>query len=173
MTVVNNLVCPICGKAFHRKPSVIAKAVWKDGICCSLECSREIRKTKYKGESNHQFGLRGKRNPTFIDRKIFRKNNKLTEVMIYVGEWYNGAEHGRVKEHRYVVELNYLQFGEDKFEEINGWHYLKKGYVVHHLDHNHSNNSLTNLTVLSKAEHTRLHNLANPRKRNSKGQFII
>lgn len=26
----DNLICPICGKSFHRKPYVIKKAKWKD-----------------------------------------------------------------------------------------------------------------------------------------------
>ena len=71
------------------------------------------------------------------------------------------------------MELNHTIFDNSFFEEIDGWFYLKDGYVVHHKDFNHSNNDLTNLQVVTKSEHIRIHNLANPRKRNSKnGQFI-
>lgn len=169
---LDNLVCPVCGKSFHRKPYTIKIAKWKDGICCSRECSNIIRKTKFKGEANHQYGLRGKLNPTFLDKKCYRRNNHLKDIMIYVGEWHRAAVAGRVKEHRYLVELNHSVFGDDKFDKEGDWYYLKKGYVVHHLDHNHENNDLSNLAVLRKSEHTRLHNLANPRPRNEKGQFI-
>lgn len=172
MAVENNLVCPICGKHFHRKPYAIKKAKWKDAMCCSRECNLQIRKIKFKGEGNHQFGLKGPLNSTFIEGNRHRKNHHLNEVMVYVGEWYKGAVSGRVKEHRYLVELNHSEYGDDKFDLVDGWYYLKNGYIVHHKDHNHSNNALDNLVIISKAEHTRLHNLANPLPRNSKGQFV-
>ena len=125
-----------------------------------------------RGENNHQYGLKGDRNASFASRSISKRNNTQIENMVYVGEWYHGAKNGRVKEHRYLVELNYFLYGEEKFDVIDGWHYLKKAYVVHHIDHNHGNNALSNLSVITKAEHTRIHNLANPRQRNIKGQFI-
>jgi hypothetical protein len=172
MAVENNLVCPICGKSFHRKPYTIKIAKWKDGMCCSRDCTNKLRKIKFKGERNHQYGLKGPKNATFITGNRLRKNNKLNEVMIYVGEWHRAAINGRVKEHRYLVEQNHTLFGEEKFDKVGGWYYLKKGFEVHHIDHNHNNNSIDNLIVLTKAEHVRLHNIANPRPRNSKGQFI-
>lgn len=92
--------------------------------------------------------------------------------MVYVGEWHRDAVSGRVKQHRYLVEQNHSLFGDDKFDKVGDWFYLKKGFVVHHIDHNHNNNDLTNLQVIPKSEHTRIHNLDNPRPRNLKGQFI-
>jgi hypothetical protein len=168
----DNLICPICGKSFHRKPYIIKKAKWKDYICCSRECNNAARKIMFKGRANHQYGLKGEQNPTFIKGNRPRKNNHLNDVMIYVGEWHRNAVSGRVKQHRYLAELNHSLFGDDKFDKVGDWYYLKKGYIVHHIDHNHENNDLSNLQVVSKAEHTRIHNLANPRSRNSKGQFI-
>lgn len=168
----DNLICPICGKSFHRKPYTINKAKWKDGICCSRKCSNIIRRTKFKGEANHQYGLRGEKNPTFILGNLSRKNNSLNEVLVYVGDWHKDAISGRVKQHRYLVEQNHALFGDDKFDKVGDWYYLKKGFVVHHIDHNHNNNDLNNLQVISKSEHTRIHNLDKPRPRNLKGQFI-
>lgn len=167
-----NLICPICGKPFHRKPYTIKNASKRYGITCSRECSRKIRQITMSGENNHQYGLKGSRNASFLVGNLSRRNNTLTEVMVYVGDWYRGAASGRVKEHRYLVEQNHTLFGNEKFDLIDGWYYLKRGYIVHHIDHNHNNNSLSNLSVITKAEHTRLHNLSNPRPRNSKGQFI-
>ena len=172
MAVENNLVCPICGKPFHRKPYAIKIAKWKDGMCCSLACNHELRKIKFKGENNHQYGLRGQKNATFLAGKITKKNHRQRDVLVYVGEWHKKAINGRLKEHRYLAEKNHAIFGDEKFEKIGDWYYLKEGYIVHHKDHNHNNNSIDNLIVLTKAEHTRLHNLARPRPRNSKGQFI-
>lgn len=38
-----------------------------------------------------------------------------------------------------------------------------KGCVVHHIDENSHNNNLANLQVMSKSEHSRLHNIGNNR----------
>ena len=172
MAVEDNLICPVCGKAFHRKPYVIKRAKWKDGICCSRKCSNELRKEKYKGDKNHQYGLRGPKNSSFLIGNTKRRNHGVTEIMVYVGEWHKKSISGRVKEHIFLVEKNHSMFGEEKFDKIEDWYYLKQGYIVHHKDHDHSNNSIDNLAVLTKSEHTTLHNLANPKSRNSKGQFI-
>lgn len=154
-----NLICPVCGREFHRKPSYIKKAKWKDKICCSSSCNKSIRKVMMSGEGNHQYGLRGHRNSSFIKGNRARKNNRLNEVMVYVGEWYaKPSWSGRIPEHRYLVELNHEVFGNEKFENIKDWYYLKDGYTVHHIDGNHSNNSLDNLMVITRSEHTRIHN---------------
>lgn len=167
-----NMVCPICGKRFHRKPYKLKTDSQRYGITCSLECSRKVRSFAMSGEKNHQYGLRGRNNASFLVGNRIMKNNSLQEIMIYVGEWHKKSVNGRVKEHRYIVELNHTRFGDDNFDLIEGWYYLKDGRIVHHIDHNHMNNSIDNLCVVTKAEHIRIHNLANPRPRNDKGQFI-
>lgn len=167
-----NMVCPICGKEFHRKPYTLKVNSQKYGITCSKECSRQIRKIAMSGKGNHQYGLRGQDNASFLVGNRISKNNSVQEVMVYVGDWHKNAEHGRVKEHRYLVEKNHELFGDNNFNLIDGWYYLKQGLIVHHIDHNHENNSLDNLCVVTKSEHTRIHNLSNPRPRNNKGQFI-
>lgn len=170
----NNVVCAICGKPFHLKQSHIDRYDAKLGFCCSKECHREQMKIRMAGSGNHQYGLKGRLNASFKEGVRISENNSIFEEMYYVGDWYKkNNEHGRVKYHRYLVELNHTIFDNSFFEEIDGWFYLKDGYVVHHKDFNHSNNDLTNLQVVTKSEHIRIHNLANPRKRNSKnGQFI-
>lgn len=60
-------------------------------------------------------------------------------------------------EHRLLVEENWKLFDERAFDIINGQHVLKKGYVVHHIDGDHSNNDIRNLIPLTKSEHNRLH----------------
>ena len=76
-----------------------------------------------------------------------------------------------MREHRYLAE-KYLLNEENSFE-YEGKRYLKSGYVVHHIDGDKTNNDLSNLAVLSKSAHTRLHNLEAPRERCAKtGRFI-
>lgn len=168
-----NLICSICGKEFHRKPSHIKRFNGDYGFCCSKRCDKELRRIRMTGEGNHQFGIRGSLNSSFVEGSLLIKNNSVVDEFIYVGDWYKGYnDSGRIPIHRYMVELNYALFDICNFNEIDGWHYLKKGLVVHHKDFNHNNNSLDNLQVLSKREHIRVHNIANPRKRNNKGHFI-
>lgn len=167
-----NMICPICGKAFHCKPSKLQKTKQGYGFTCSRVCSAKIRQQALKGEGNHQYGKRGRNNASFLAGTRKLKNNTVREMMIYVGEWHKKSASGRVKEHRYLVEQNHSLFGDEKFELIDGWYYLKDGYVVHHIDHNHNNNSIDNLCVVSKSEHVRIHNLAHPRPRDAKGKFI-
>lgn len=92
--------------------------------------------------------------------------------MIYVGEWYIGHVHGRVKMHRYLVEKNYYLYDESYFNVIDNWHYLKPKIEVHHIDFNHCNNDLSNLIPLSEGEHRSLHNKHRKQIRDSKtGKF--
>lgn len=95
-----------------------------------------------------------------MDRILKRSNNRLTDELIYVGEWYQKPSiNGRIKLHRYLVEKNFDLYDQSYFEVIGDWHYLKAGIHVHHIDFNHNNNELSNLIPLTKSEHVRLHNL--------------
>lgn len=164
-------ICPICNKVFYVKPYTFKRVNHK--LCCSRECSSLYRKEWFCGKNNHQYGLRGSSNPSFENRNTTRRNNKLKEILVYVGTWYKkNNEHGRITQHRYNVELNHEQFSEDLFDEIDGWFYLKDGLEVHHKDLNHNNNDLSNLEILTKGEHRALHNKLRDVKRNEKGQFI-
>lgn len=167
-----NLICAVCGKPFHRKPYHIKRCKGEFGFCCSRECSTILRTKMMSGENNHQYGLRGHLNDSFKQGDISRKNNKLNEVMVYVGDWYAKANSsGRITKHRYLVELNHDLFDKSFFECIGEWFYLKDGLEVHHKDLNHDNNDLNNLEVLTKGEHRSLHNKLRCAKRNNKGQF--
>ena len=164
--IKDNLVCPVCGKSFYRKPCYIKKRIWLDEICCSQECSKHIRRKKMLGQGNHQYGLKGNKNASFIQGDRSRKNCRLTECMVYVGSWYvRPSWCGRVPMHRYLVELNHTKFDASLFEEIGSWHYLKPGYAVHHKDFNHNNNNLDNLAVVTKSEHTTIHNIERKRRK--------
>lgn len=166
-------MCVVCGKPFHRKPYHIKRVKGKFGLCCSRDCLKVLKKEMMKGSNNHQYGIKGKGNASFKNGEIQYQNNGLTEIMVYVGEWYaKSHSSGRITKHRFLVEQNYELFGVNNFVKIGDWFYLKDGLEVHHIDLNHNNNELSNLQVLPKGEHRRVHNLANPRKRNLKGQFI-
>lgn len=159
-----NCTCIICGKSFHLKPSKKAK---DKAHCCSQECLTILRRNYMLGENNHQFGLKGKDNPTWkTDEKItyygYRKIRKLEHPFKDCDSF--------VFEHRLVAEQYLLT--EENSTEINKKRYLKPEYDVHHKDEDRLNNDPSNLQVLTKSEHRILHNKKNPHPRNDKGQFI-
>lgn len=162
--------CDWCGKTISMKQSRFFRAQFH---YCSVKCHANHKRITFKGENNHQYGLRGPLNSTFKTKTIQAKNNHLTENLIYVGIWYRGNVHGRVKIHRYLVEKNHHLFDPSFFDYIDGWYYLKPKIEVHHIDFNHDNNDISNLLPLSKSEHIRLHNLMRKQGRDHiTGKFI-
>lgn len=158
-----NCVCPICGKKFHVKPS------WITGKnCCSRECKAKLDSVLMKGEGNHQFGLKGKNNPTWkTDEKISHYGYKLVRALDH--PFKNSSDF--VFEHRLVAEQYLLN--ERNSVEINGKRYLRPELEVHHIDGNKLNNNPNNLIILTKSVHMKLHNLLRPQNRNKEtGKFI-
>lgn len=167
-----NIKCLICGKPFFIKKYRIKRC--KNGVTCSKECSLNLRSLFTNGKNNHQFGLKGELNSSFKGLIIPRINHKITDLFIYVKNHPFSNKDSRVLYHRYLVEQNYKLFNIDSFVVIDGEHFLKKEYDVHHIDFNHDNNSLDNLEVLTRGDHSRLHGIKHVSniKRNSKGQFL-
>lgn len=163
--------CAVCGEKCYRKPKDIVNN--KHGIACSQHCSKQLRSQFMKGNGNHQYGLIGDKNASFKNIRTIKRNNKYFENMIYVGSDYKGKhEKGRVREHRFLVELYWYRFDEKYFDVIDGRHYLKSDVDVHHIDFNHYNNFIFNLQPLTKKEHRSLHNKARNMIRDSKGRYV-
>lgn len=154
--------CDNCGKQFRMKMYRYNRS--KRHYCC-VKCHAEHKEITFQDKNNHQYGLRGKLNASYTNDTILRRNNHLTEVMLYVGEWHKHAVNGRVKEHRYLVEKNHHLFDSKYFREEGGWFYLRQGVHVHHIDGDHNNNDLNNLIPLTKAEHFNLHHNSNNSKK--------
>lgn len=163
--------CPICGKIFWVKPSRVKRV--KTTICCSKECSNKLKETTYLGENNHQYGLTGDKNSSF-------KGNEILSNYGYILEYCPGHpkpcdksnKESRVRQHRLVIERNYKNFNPEYFEEIDGWIVLKDEYDIHHINEIKTDNRIENLQVLTREEHTALHNSIRS-KRASKYKEII
>lgn len=154
-----NCECAFCGKLIHVKQSQMNKCIKN---YCSIECANKDKKIRYAGSKNHQYGLKGNKNSSWkSDEKISFYGYKLIRVLDH--PFKNCDDF--VFEHRLVAEKYLLT--NDNSIDINGKKYLKKGYVVHHLDFNRQNNDVSNLIIMLRGHHTALHV-----KMNNKDDFI-
>ena len=143
------IVCPVCGKKFWAHPWRIEN---HETVCCSKECDKEIRRIKMAGENNHQFGIKGSKNASWVsDEKISSNRYKLVRRLDH--PFRNQDDF--VYEHRLVAEEFLLN--EENSVTVNGIKYLSPEYVVHHKDFNPLNNIPENLEVMTNAKHTALH----------------
>lgn len=152
-----NCKCSICEKDMYLKPSRLKRV--KNGISCSIECSSKLKSKYFTGEGNHQFGLIGDLNSSFSENVIYNKAGYLVEYCPgHPRPNDNSIKGSRVLQHRLVVERNYKKFDFKYFEEINGWIVLKQEYDVHHINEIKDDNRIENLMILTRSEHTSLHN---------------
>lgn len=160
-----NTICPVCNIPFWSKPSHLKR--YKN-VCCCKECSKILKSQKMTGTNNHQFGLKGRNNPTWKkDIKISNYGYRMIRVLDH--PFRNHQDW--VFEHRLVAEKFLLT--EENSVEINGKKYLKPEYDVHHKNEDRLNNSPENLLVLLHGDHVRLHNKKNPAQRDkTTGQFM-
>lgn len=159
--------CVVCNRKMSVKPSRIKRV--KHGITCSKKCFGARQKDMMKGSKNHQFGLKGNLNSSFkSDEKISNYGYKLIRK---VSHPYCDCD-GFVREHRLVVEANFKMYDIKYFINIDSNYYLKTNIVVHHRNENKLDNNPLNLVPLTRAEHSKLHNLDNTIIRDNKGKII-
>lgn len=145
-----NAICGYCGKKFHLKESYLKKL--KHQPCCSRDCLAKYRKIIYQGNNNPNFGNKGEKNPNW---KSDRKITNYGYVKIRIEDHPFKDCDGFVFEHRLIAEKYLLT--KDNSIIINGKKYLKKEYIVHHIDGNRTNNEVSNLKIMTLGEHTSFH----------------
>lgn len=128
-----------------------------ENATCSKECCNQLRKTMYKGNGNHQYGVTGSKNASWkSDKRHEYDDNKYT--LIRVEDHPFRSKSNFVPEHRLIAEKYLLN--ENNSIKINDKLYLKPECVVHHIDLNKKNNSIDNLYVFeNESLHTLFHNL--------------
>lgn len=137
------LRCEHCGKEIMRHPSHIHQHNY-----CSREClgaaitAKELIRDTEK-TSAHMSEYNRKHNPTATD---FSRRTALRNARLGTGK-----KNGYTK--RYGTPEHVL------FAEQALGRKLKPDEVVHHIDRNKRNNSLDNLVVMTRSEHSRLHML--------------
>lgn len=142
------------------------------GYYCSRECLAEDKKEKFKGENNHQFGLKGSLNSSFKGEETTKCNHSNIDIYVYKPKHPLANSNGRVLKHRLIVEENYKLFEDYFFDVQGGVPFLKKGYDVHHKDGDHSNNLIENLEILTRSQHTSHHNKQKTIVRDQKGRIL-
>ena len=105
------------------------------------------------GEKNHRFG---KRPPNYKGRTTHKDGYVLIHSP---GHPFATKGHREVFEHRLVAEGYLREFDPEHpaLVTIDGELYIGPGYEVHHVDGVKDHNVMTNLEVMTKAEHTRRH----------------
>lgn len=161
----NNVKCIMCGKEFHLKPSALKR--FKTHYC-SKQCQNEARKVYMRGEGNHQYGIKGDKNASWVDKSY--KMNSHGYRMLRIIEHPFADKNGWVFEHRVVAEKHLLT--DSNSINIDGKRYLHPDYCVHHLNFDRADNRVENLVVMTKIEHRIMHNKLNPLERDNKGQFV-
>lgn len=117
--------CDNCGKNFWRSKSNTGKT--KNQFCCK-DCSNSF-KTKLTGKYSSAWkGGKPKHSSGYI--RVLRPDHPHCDTTNYV------------LEHRLVME-----------KELG--RYLKSEEIVHHIDHDKSNNDINNLELLDKSSHSK------------------
>ena len=166
-----NCECSMCHRKMYLKPSRLKRV--KNGVTCSKECANKLKSEYMKGENNHQFGLIGDKNASFKGTEI---ESEFGYILEYVPEHPfphdKGIKGSRVFQHRLVIEANSEKFDSKYFIIIDNKKYLKPEYSVHHINENRKDNRLENLQILTKGEHTSIHNREKEIIRESLGRII-
>lgn len=122
--------CEICNKDFKTKPSHKSRR-----RTCSKKCSGELKKLEGIDIGSSTRGIKGINHHGWKGGRRIRKNG-----YVYI-RTEDGSE---MLEHRFVMEQHLKRK-------------LSKDEHVHHIDENKENNSIENLTVMSRSEHMRFH----------------
>lgn len=163
---INNVKCPICGKEFHLKPYSLKKS---ETHYCSKECQNIAKKEYMKGKGNHQYGLKGKLNATYICGKKMSRYGYV--LVLSTGHPFGQDRSDYVFEHRLVAEKYLLN--DENSVLIDGKKYLKPEYVVHHKNGIKTDNRPENLEVMLRSKHSSYHCKENPMKRDAATQRFV
>jgi len=141
--------CYICNKEFNYKKSHYIKLKDPDRVTCSRSCSAKNRSEYMQGEGNHQHGLTGELNSSFIPGDLVGDSGYVSSIA--------PSNHPRAKSGRF---LKHILVMEEKIGRYLKYYGKSHGdnEIVHHIDRNKLNNHIDNLILMTMASHLSLHN---------------
>lgn len=80
----------------------------------------------------------------------------IDPVTAIITDKNGNVKHQYISHDRHVVKIKNICMAIHQIQAHTAWGY-KKGFDVHHIDMNHFNNTLNNLTYLTPTEHHKLH----------------
>lgn len=165
-----NNVCPICDTSFYIDENSLTRV--KTISSCSVSCANQLKKETYKGENNHQHGLKGDLNSSYKSDAVIT-NYGYVKIRSNNHPFRNYNDY--ILLHRVIYE-EYLRKNDPTSEyliRVNNYSelFLSQDYVIHHKDGNRLNNVISNLDIMTLGEHTSKHNLLNPVQKDEEGKF--
>ena len=139
--------CDKCSKLFQKKPSQIRKT----NFCCR-ECLNQYNAQRFSTYNQVENPMNAK-GRTLDQRFAMRERRK------------NAKDRQGKETHTYNKQLGEIE--HRKIMRIKLGRPLEKDEVVHHIDCNPFNNKPSNLMVMTRSEHTRLHIREYWRKKNA------
>lgn len=137
--------CQFCGINFEVYPSAIVRG---GGKYCSSECSSlgsikstVNKKCKFCGVMFSVLPSTGRK---YCSYECFRLSSTGIGGMDKDGYWRIYVDGNRVREHRHIMEEH---LGRK----------LEPNEVIHHKDRDRVNNDISNLELMTKSEHAKLH----------------
>lgn len=122
-----SLICPVCGITFFKHHDKRTKNRF-----CSIGCRDKWR----------SMNVRGIRHPRFKGKIRYGTDNRYWAILSPYHPFCDGK--GYVFEHRLIMEKSIKRF-------------LAPGEIVHHINRNTLDNDISNLCLMEKVEHDRLH----------------
>lgn len=150
--------CHKCGKRFLKKPSQVAYCALN---FCSASCQHAARKT-------------GKTISCFLcGKKVYKEKRHLSSQKLFCSKtcsvrWHNvefvASKHGNWKGGQFAYRRILDRSGKYKFCTLCNV-IDKRFLIVHHVDHNRGNNSVSNLIWLCNNCHFLVHHYKKEEKR--------
>lgn len=148
--------CLCCRKEYRIKPSRSKTAKYCSNVC-KIKHWRKVRVhfsplTEFKKGDNI-----GKNNPNWKGGRYKRVDGY---IYLYKPQHpFANCNNKYIMEHRFVMEshLNKNEISHPALISILGKRYLSLDWLVHHKDHDRSNNKIENLMLMSKSLHQSYH----------------
>lgn len=146
-------ICPICGKSFMKKRSTMTY--------CSRECANKSRENK-KIVKCENCGIDVQRQPCHVKKHVFCSKKCYNEWKSknMVGKksfhWRGGEYEGNGYLFTRQKDGTYKQNHRIIIESFIG-RPLSEDEIIHHIDGDKKNNDISNLAIVSRSEHAKIH----------------